>query len=137
MYRSLFYWIFVPLVQQELNAFCKYWNNHRIRKQDQKLMPSGHVPSHTMEYPEQYGGIDCRIEIPKEAVTELRNFLEEDTGKSREECLQWYSDDFAVLAELHQQNLGVLHRAVQLCAALIALIAAIARVPSVQSYGLL
>jgi len=38
---------------------------------------------------------------------------------------------------MHQQNLGVLHRTVQFCAALIALIAAIARVPSVQSYGLL
>ncbi|KAE9394453.1 hypothetical protein BT96DRAFT_1047537 [Gymnopus androsaceus JB14] len=38
---------------------------------------------------------------------------------------------------VHQQNLGVLHRTGQFCAALIAAIAAIARYPSVQNYGLL
>ena len=40
-------------------------------------------------------------------------------------------------SNIHQQNLGELDRAGQLCAALIAPIAPIARSPSVQSYGLL
>ena len=69
-------------------------------------MPSGHVPAHAMDYPSQYGGIDCRIEIPKEAVSQLRQLLVEDTGKTRDDCFQWYSDEFAVWAQLAFEEIG-------------------------------
>jgi len=69
-------------------------------------MPSGHVPSFALEYPSQLNGIDCRIEIPKEAVTQLREFLEEDTGVSREECFRWYSDEFAQTASTTWESIG-------------------------------
>lgn len=104
-FRSLFYWIFVPLLQHELNEFQKWWNGHRVRRQPAKLMPSGHVPSFALDYPAEFQGTDCRIEVPKEAVGRLREFLEEDTI-SREECFQWYSNEFADVASAAWNTLG-------------------------------
>lgn len=43
-------------------------------------MPSGHVPSHAMDYPELFGGLDCRIKIPPEAIADLREQLETEEG---------------------------------------------------------
>ena len=68
-------------------------------------MPYGHVPAIALDKTEQFGCIDCRIEIPVEAVVQLRRFLEEETGKSREKCFRWYTDDFAVAAQLAWKEL--------------------------------
>jgi hypothetical protein len=57
-------------------------------------MPSGHVPIHVLEHPEQYGGIDCRIQVPQEALDVLRNMLTEEEGP-RDEHLSWYPYIFA------------------------------------------
>ncbi|KAJ7695249.1 hypothetical protein B0H14DRAFT_2418856, partial [Mycena olivaceomarginata] len=48
--RSLFNWIFPPLVQEELNEFCVYWNQHKIYSQQMRNMPSGHVPADVLEH---------------------------------------------------------------------------------------
>ncbi|KAJ6505427.1 hypothetical protein C8R45DRAFT_923707 [Mycena sanguinolenta] len=84
----LFYWIFVPLIQHDLDEFRAWWNSHRVRLQPDKNMLSGHVPAYVFEHPSHVGGIDCRIQIPKEAVKELRGYLTEDVG-SRDSHFQW------------------------------------------------
>ncbi|KAJ7089459.1 hypothetical protein C8R44DRAFT_751464 [Mycena epipterygia] len=96
----LFYWIFVPLIQHELDEFREWWNYHRVRLQRDKNMPSGHVPAHVYEHPTHFGGIDCRIRVPKEAVTELRGYLIEEVG-SRESHLGWpgVTVEFKAIAE--------------------------------------
>lgn len=104
--RLLFYWIFIPLVQDELANFQRWWNNHRVRTQENKMMPSGHVPSFALEYPSTLNGVDCRIEVPKEAIARLREFLEEETNKSREEFFRWYPDDFAKAASSTWEAIG-------------------------------
>lgn len=96
----------MPLLQKELDNFQQWWNNHRVRTQAKKDMPSGHVPSFALQYPSQLNGVDCRIEVPKEAVTQLREILEEDTGMSREECFRWYSDEFAQTALTTWESIG-------------------------------
>ena len=95
---DLFYWIFVPLIQAELNDFQTWWNQHRIRSQPNKDMPSGHVPAHALRHPEQFAGLNCLIPVPTEAVQELRKILVEDVG-SYEDHMSWYSPDFRRLAE--------------------------------------
>ncbi|KAJ7433123.1 hypothetical protein B0H11DRAFT_2165057 [Mycena galericulata] len=80
LHEPLFYWIFAPVIQAELDDFVQWWNNHRVRHQHEKIMPSGHVPSHAMDYPELFGGLDCRIKIPPEAITDLRKQLETEEG---------------------------------------------------------
>ncbi|KAJ4492029.1 hypothetical protein C8J55DRAFT_533979 [Lentinula edodes] len=102
----LFYWIFIPLVQDELVNFQRWWNNHRVRTQENKMMPSGHIPSFALEYPSILNGVDCRIEVPKEAIARLREFLEEETNKSREEFFRWYPDDFAKAASSTWEAIG-------------------------------
>ncbi|KAJ7690478.1 hypothetical protein B0H17DRAFT_936005, partial [Mycena rosella] len=59
----LFYWIFVPLIQHELDEFCAWWNSHRVRLQPDKNMSSGHVPAYVFEHASHVGGIECRIRI--------------------------------------------------------------------------
>ncbi|KAJ7123737.1 hypothetical protein C8R44DRAFT_840569 [Mycena epipterygia] len=104
-HRDLFNWIFPPLVQAELDDFRTYWNQHKIRPQADKNMPSGHVPADALEHPELYGGINCFIRVPLDTIKELRAFLTEEVGP-REQHLSWVSDDFAKIAEEVHQSLG-------------------------------
>ncbi|KAF8187655.1 hypothetical protein K438DRAFT_1525312, partial [Mycena galopus ATCC 62051] len=71
----LFYWVFVPLLQAELDEFRLWWNHHQVRTQVDKNMPSGHVPLDALEHPQNYGGIDCRIPVPEECVDDLRQMI--------------------------------------------------------------
>ena len=98
MTRDLFNWIFPPLVQAELDEFCLWWNQHRVRHQADKNMPSGHVPIDVLENPELYCGTDCRVRIPPTVVQELREDLTEEGG-TRESHVNWVSDDFSAIAD--------------------------------------
>ncbi|KAJ6567335.1 hypothetical protein DFH09DRAFT_918705 [Mycena vulgaris] len=80
VHEPLFYWVFALLIQQALDDFVDWWNHHRVRHQHDKIMPSGHVPAHALDYPELFGELDCRIAIPPEAVAELRHQLDEEEG---------------------------------------------------------
>ncbi|KAJ7137293.1 hypothetical protein C8R46DRAFT_1322229 [Mycena filopes] len=85
---ALFYWIFVPLIQQELDEF-REWS------------------SHVFEHPSHVGGLDCRIKIPQEAVAELREYLTEEVG-SRDSHLRWpgVTVEFEALAEQAWAGIG-------------------------------
>ncbi|KAI0317797.1 hypothetical protein OF83DRAFT_1083382 [Amylostereum chailletii] len=107
-HRDLFNWIFPPLVQHELDGFRKYWNDHRIRHQDEKTMPSGHVPAHVFENPTSTGDIDCSIEIPIEGVAKLREILTEEVGP-RSAHLDWVTPVFANLASDVYAQIGSPH----------------------------
>ncbi|KAF8146508.1 hypothetical protein K438DRAFT_1780895 [Mycena galopus ATCC 62051] len=79
-HEPLFYWIFAPLIQAELDNFKLWWNHHRVRHQHEKILPSGHVPAHALEFPELFGALDCRIAIPQEAINNLRDQLTKEEG---------------------------------------------------------
>ncbi|KAJ7433965.1 hypothetical protein B0H11DRAFT_2374153 [Mycena galericulata] len=79
-HEPLFYWIFAPLIQAELDNFKLWWNHHRVRHQHEKILPSGHVPAHALEFPELFGALDCRIAIPQEAIDNLQEQLTEEEG---------------------------------------------------------
>lgn len=100
-HHDLFNWIFPPLVQAELDEFRTWWNQHRVRFQPDKNMPSGHVPIDVLEHPELHGGLDCRIQVPDIAIEDLREYLTEEVG-SRGSTLDWVTDEFSVFAkEVH------------------------------------
>ncbi|KAJ6550296.1 hypothetical protein B0H19DRAFT_1211498 [Mycena capillaripes] len=101
----LFYCIFIPLLQAQLDAFRIYWNHHRVRSQKDKNMPSGHVPADAFNHPQNFGGLDCRIPILKAAVDDMRRMLAEEVGP-REIHLSWFSAEFAVLAENIYAQIG-------------------------------
>ncbi|KAK7018226.1 hypothetical protein R3P38DRAFT_2981844 [Favolaschia claudopus] len=102
---SLFYWIFIPLLQAKLDEFRLWWNHHRVRVQIEKNMPSGHVPADAFAHPKNFGGIDCRISVPQAAVDDMRQMLTEEVG-SRESHLSWFTLEFAELAEQVYLHIG-------------------------------
>ncbi|KAF7321774.1 hypothetical protein MKEN_00699100 [Mycena kentingensis (nom. inval.)] len=97
LHLALFNWIFPPLIQAALDDFRIYWNHHRIRRQNNKNMPSGHVPSVVMRNPHLYGGINCFVKVPKADIDELRLMLMEEVGP-RCDHLSWVDGDFAAAA---------------------------------------
>ena len=57
--RSLLAYLFVPLLQKELDVFRDtVWNTHRIRHQKDTYLPDG-VPNHVYKFPEEYGLEEC------------------------------------------------------------------------------
>ena len=60
-------------------------------------MPSGHVPTQALRYPEQFAGLNL-IKVPKEAIQELRNALEADVGPYAQH-MSWFSEDFRLRVE--------------------------------------
>ncbi|KAJ6545071.1 hypothetical protein DFH09DRAFT_1249204 [Mycena vulgaris] len=56
-------------------------------------MPSGHAPADALEHPGMFGGLDCGIRAPKEAIQELRDALTEEVGP-RESFLTWVGPEF-------------------------------------------
>lgn len=92
-FRDLLAYVYIPVVQKELDVFREcVWNNHRTRKQKKKELPAG-ISEHIFHFPEQYGGEQCGIHITEEElleVAELSNIFDDsdDYLKSavRKEC---------------------------------------------------
>ncbi|KAJ3542600.1 hypothetical protein NMY22_g3454 [Coprinellus aureogranulatus] len=103
--EDLFYWVFIPVCQAELDEFKEYWNNHEIRYQDEKNMPSAHVPQDALDHPEAWGAENLLIEVEPHSIAELRAYLTEQVGP-REEHLSWYSEDFANAAAEAYEDIG-------------------------------
>jgi hypothetical protein len=104
-FSELFYWVFVSLIQIELDEFRIWWNQHRVRFQADKNMPSGHIPDDALEHPQFHGGLKCLIPVPKEALDEIRSYLTEEVGP-REAHLSWYSYEFSASAQDAYEAVG-------------------------------
>ena len=60
-FRSLLAFIFIPMMQTELDKFKNMiWNSHRIREQKETELPAG-VPNHIYGFPENYQLEDCGV----------------------------------------------------------------------------
>lgn len=61
--RDLLSFVFIPLIQKELNIFKDtIWNSHRVRCQKDAQMPKG-VPLHLYSFPEKYGAEHCGMGV--------------------------------------------------------------------------
>jgi hypothetical protein len=62
-------------------------------------MPSGHVPIDALENPAKFdpNAVNCLIPVPAKILDTIKEHLEEEVGP-RAQYLQWYSQDFAVIA---------------------------------------
>ena len=103
---QVFYWIFVPLVQAELDDFQEWWNCHHIRAQPKKEMPSGHVPYHLFSDPNSAGGEDLGIKVGPEVLHGLWNHLEEEEG-SRSKHLAFVSAEFSEASSAVSEELNL------------------------------
>ncbi|KAJ7239533.1 hypothetical protein C8J57DRAFT_1086260 [Mycena rebaudengoi] len=100
LHIDLFNWLWPKIVQHSLDDFVEYWNNHKIRAQRNKLLPSGFSPNYICDFPERFGLTNFSAPAPQNLVDALR----ESIPKSREECYRWVSDEFDANAwEVYEQ----------------------------------
>ncbi|KAJ6611720.1 hypothetical protein B0H10DRAFT_2165763 [Mycena sp. CBHHK59/15] len=77
LHINLFNWLWPKIVQLCLDDFVDHWNNHKIRTQHDKLLPSGVSPNYICDFPEQFGLTKFGEPAPQHA-----------------ECYRWVSDEF-------------------------------------------
>lgn len=98
---NLFYWLWPKILQNQLDQFVEFWNNHKIRTQKEKINMSGATPRHGFTVPEPPAQ-DCRIVIDQPAVDALRLQI----PISRSESMRWVDDTFAAAAQDAYEMVG-------------------------------
>lgn len=81
-------YIFVPVVQRELDVFrTTVWNNNRGRKQRDKELPTG-VPEHMYNFPEKYQAEHFGITIDEEQVQFIADEFEAALNETKDYILE-------------------------------------------------
>ncbi|KAG1745149.1 hypothetical protein EDB19DRAFT_1958789 [Suillus lakei] len=68
----VFRWVFIPWLQQELNAYRDRINNSAKRRDRNKILPHG-VPNLIYEAAEDFGALDFKIKLEREALGHVRS----------------------------------------------------------------
>ncbi|KAJ6614416.1 hypothetical protein B0H10DRAFT_1803543, partial [Mycena sp. CBHHK59/15] len=76
-------WIWFPAIQKSLDRFCDQQNHHRVRKQRDKVLPSGGTPHDFYSNPAMYGGEPCLIPINTDVLDQLLGTCGEGYTKMR------------------------------------------------------
>ncbi|KAJ7835526.1 hypothetical protein B0H14DRAFT_2363327 [Mycena olivaceomarginata] len=98
----LFQWLWPKVVKQAINTFVRYWNNHKMRTQKEKWLPSGVAPRQVYENPVNYGFKHAGSLFLGRSSQQLRAML----PKSREDCMRWVPEEFDVKAWAIYKSLG-------------------------------
>ncbi|KAJ7879979.1 hypothetical protein B0H14DRAFT_2566489 [Mycena olivaceomarginata] len=85
-----------------LDDFVDYWNDHKIRTQRNKALPSGVSPKFICGFPERFGLTHFGTPAPQDLV----DTLHQNIPKSREECYRWVSDEFEVRVSEIYDHIG-------------------------------
>lgn len=104
--RNVLYWLWVPLIQERLDEFREYNNNHRLKPSKDKLLPSGRSPRHVLISPEtvRTEARDCSIKVNPEMVHRIR---EEYGGeKGRDYAFRFITREFEAEADDAYVDLG-------------------------------
>ena|ERR1700753_90945 len=97
-------WLWPPLLQKELDDFCVLANNRRMRKQKEKLLPSGVTPNKAYSLPEDFGGTDCLQPVDLGIIQEILD----DMRPEHEVLTDWgVSPEFAERAEAILRRLKI------------------------------
>ncbi|KAG1896356.1 uncharacterized protein F5891DRAFT_1130312 [Suillus fuscotomentosus] len=73
LHMMVFRWVFIPWLQQELNAYRDRVNNTAKRRDRNKILPHG-VPNLIYDSPEDFGALDFKVSIDHEGIDYVRNF---------------------------------------------------------------
>jgi len=78
IHRKLAMWLWPPVIQKECDRFVEIANNRRMRKQIDKLLPSGVPPMYTYSFPERFGARDCLQPVNVQIVDEILSEMEDE-----------------------------------------------------------
>lgn len=90
------------MLQEQLDNFIEFWNNHCIHYQKNKPNPSGTTPWHVFVVPQACGGRDCKIAITQDVLDALRAAMPVSWTKS----MWWVSNEFANKAGIVYEEIG-------------------------------
>ncbi|KAF8152677.1 hypothetical protein K438DRAFT_1910239 [Mycena galopus ATCC 62051] len=96
--RPLFYWVFVPLLQVELDEFCLWWN-HQVHTRWTRICLPALIHLMPWSITKNYGSIHCHIPVPEECM------ITDNVGP-REAHLSCYTRDFGKLAQVVYEQIG-------------------------------
>ncbi|KAG1758695.1 hypothetical protein EDD22DRAFT_956604 [Suillus occidentalis] len=72
LHMMVFRWVFIPWLQQELNAYRDRVNNTTKRRDRNKILPHG-VPNLIYNSPEDFRALDFKVSIDREGIDCVRN----------------------------------------------------------------
>ncbi|KAK6972172.1 hypothetical protein R3P38DRAFT_3486110 [Favolaschia claudopus] len=106
VHRQTFYWLWVPLIQNGLDAFREYWNNHKLQKSKGKLNGSGSSPYNMFNNPTTAVATarDCSIRVNPETVQRLREAYGGE--EARDKAYRFISREFEAEADGVYVDLG-------------------------------
>jgi hypothetical protein len=101
-----FYWLWVPVIQNGLDDFREYWNNHKLQKSKGKLNASGSSPYNMFNNPTDFVATarDCSIRVNPESVYRLRDAYGGE--EARDKAFRFVSREFAAEADGVYVDLG-------------------------------
>ncbi|KAG9123346.1 hypothetical protein FRC07_015063 [Ceratobasidium sp. 392] len=67
----VFRWVWMPLIQHDLDVFAYRYNTSRKRSNTKTLLPHGR-PKYIFEYPEQFDGQNFKVTVPSDMIEEVR-----------------------------------------------------------------
>jgi len=96
VHRHLAKWLWPPVIQNELDRFCGFANNRRIRKQKDKILPSGITPNNAYLFPEEFSGTEFLQPVEIQVIEEIL----EDLKPQKDALSDWgVPPEFAIHAE--------------------------------------
>ena len=107
--RDVFNWLWPPLLQERLDEYREYWNNHTVRRQKEKDLPSGTSPMHMWTCPTHMRPTarDCRVNVRADMVHHLRDEIGGEVA--RQQAYQFVTPEFQAEADGAYADLGSPH----------------------------
>ena len=69
-HRDILAYVFIPVLEKEIECFIHNWNTHRIRFQKDTVL-SDEIPEHIYSFPEKYGLERCGLPVTNEQLEEV------------------------------------------------------------------
>ncbi|KAF8482338.1 hypothetical protein JB92DRAFT_3149094 [Gautieria morchelliformis] len=98
---ELVQWLWPKLIQQELDELRDRFNNHRVQKDRNKVLPSGVSPNEAFTLHEEYGAENLLQPVNKGVVRELMVSIGGD------DLIRFVSVEYAVHAQEVYYSLGI------------------------------
>jgi len=98
---ELVQWLWPKLIQQELNKFRCDMNDHKVRSDKAKLLPSGVSLNIAFSLCEKYGGENC---LQKVDVSVVQRLMEKIGG---EELIQFVTLEYGAIVQAVYNGLGI------------------------------